>query len=614
MSFLHRLLASADTPPPGPADDWWYQAAGSSVSVSGQRVTDQTARKLSAWYRGRDLLATALAMLPLPLLERLPNDQGSNQARGNPLYDVIHTQPNPWQDSFSWRRQKMYHLIDHGNGYDRIIEGPRGFVDQLRPIDPTLVTPEQISTARVLYHVRDPKTSLVKTYTQDEIFHLRGPSDDGVVGKGVLEYARDSLGIALATESYAGRLFSQGALHGGYIKTPGVMDPDAAKRMAATFVPNPNKWHMPKVLEQGSEWIESKLTPEDSQMLLSRKFSIDDIARWLGLPPHMIGSLERSTNNNIEHQGHEFVTYSLGQWLSLWEFAINSQLILRPDKYYAEFTRDALVRGDIAVRWAAHVNAVNAGIKSVDEVRRVENLNARGGKADDLRDPQNITGKPDAADPGDAPTRKQKPPGREDDDEPDDKARAIVTESSMRLLRKETTAAMKAASKFAGDLEAWEAWVTAFYVGHVELVAATMVLDEPSARLYCESQRDQLLESLAVLETWTPDFLVALSLDRPTRNPWQHQAELLAQHAPSVHVPVTIADGAIRVSSPVTVEGAEIQPAKVEVHAPTTIEKGAITYETRIEAKKTKTIVEKKIKRDAKGNLLSVTEEHTEKD
>ena len=85
-------------------------------------------------------------------------------------------------------------------------------------------------------------------------------------------------------------------------------------------------------------------------MLLSRKFSVTDIARWLGLPPHMLGDLDRATFTNIEHQGQEFVTYSLGPWLSLWEFAVNDRLILRPETYYAEFTRDALVRGDIATQ------------------------------------------------------------------------------------------------------------------------------------------------------------------------------------------------------------------------------------------------------------------------
>ena len=146
----------------GPVDDRWYMPIGAGVMTpAGMRVDQDSAQRISAWYRGRDILATVLAMLPLQVYERLPNDGGSTAAPRNPLYDILHDKPNAWQDSFQWRRQKMYHLIDHGNAYDWIVSGPRGFVDQLQPIDPNLVTPKQITASgptqgRILYAVRDP--------------------------------------------------------------------------------------------------------------------------------------------------------------------------------------------------------------------------------------------------------------------------------------------------------------------------------------------------------------------------------------------------------------------------------------------------------------------------
>ena len=516
MGFLNRLLATDGPATPGPAADFWYRDLGAGgVSQAGPWVDGETAQKISAWYRGRDILATVLAMLPFPLYEKLPNDGGSEPATGHPLYDVLHNNPNSWQDSFQWRRQKMYHLIDHGNGYDWIIEGPRGFADQLQPIHPTLVTPEQIkrgpSKGRILYHVRDEQTQQTTVHTQDEIFHLRGASEDGVSGKGILAYARTSIGTALATESYAAKIFSKGMLSGGHIEVPGPMDPEAAKRMAKSFVTASGDWHMPKVLEMGAKLVANGMTPTDAQMLLSRKYGVDDVARWLGVPRQMLENSDPSFGN-AEQFDQNFITYSMGGWLSLFEFAVNSQLLLIPKKYYAEFTRDAIARGKLTDRWNVHVAAVNAGLKTPDECRVKEGLNRRGGTADELRVPQNITGKPiptdDTDDPPAPPPGKKKrippPADDEDDDDSDDKAHAIVVESAARLLRKEVTAIEKQAVKLAGDQDGWATWLTAFYDKHAELVAQTLQLDEETARTYCAGQAAQLLEpgGLRALENW----------------------------------------------------------------------------------------------------------------
>jgi HK97 family phage portal protein len=462
MDLLGSFFAPARASSWAPDDDRWYQPVAGPITESLMRVDEESARKISAWYRGRDILATALAMLPLQMFERLPNDGGAEVARAHPLYDVLHDEPNGWQDSFTWRRQKMYHLIDHGNGYDRIVPGPRGFLDQLQPIHPSLVEPEQLETGRILYQVKNEKTGQRSTLTQDEVFHVCIAPDKGVKGKGILAYARESVGTALATESYAAGIFGKGTLNGGVIETPGLLDPEASRRMAQSFITAAREWHLPKVLEQGAKWVQNEMTPEDAQMLLSRKHSIDDIARWLGIPRQMLMNSDPSFGN-AEQFRQDFVDFYLGPWLTLFESAIKRQLILNKGRFYAEFNRDALVRGDIAVRWTAHVEAVNAGIKSVDEVRAKENLNKRGGKADELREPANITGKPPAPVPGKAqPPTRQAPAAAGPT-----RAEAIAAASAARLLRKEIAATQKAAVRHASDADAFVQAVTDFYAAHV---------------------------------------------------------------------------------------------------------------------------------------------------
>jgi HK97 family phage portal protein len=271
MDVLARIFGGGlQAGTPGPADDFWYGSVG-TMTAAGIRVDADGAQKLSAWYRGRDILATVLAMLPFPVYERLPNDGGSEPATDHPLYDLLHDAPNDAEDSFQWRRQGMFDLIDHGHFYNWIVPGARGFADQLVRIDPTLVTEKQVLTTlpngavlagRYVFDVRDPKTGLTKTFTQDEVFHLRGAD-----GKGILDYARSSLGTALATESYAAQIYGSGTMNGGVIQNPGLLDEEAGKRMARSFLTKAGEWHIPKVLEQGSKWVANTMTPEDAQML-----------------------------------------------------------------------------------------------------------------------------------------------------------------------------------------------------------------------------------------------------------------------------------------------------------------------------------------------------------
>jgi HK97 family phage portal protein len=515
MDILGRLLSgSLQAGAPGPTDDFWYQPIG-AMTAAGIRVDADGAQKLSAWYRGRDILATVLAMLPFPVHERLPNDGGSVPATDYYLYDVLHDQPNAFQDSFQWRRGGMFDLIDHGHFYNWIVPGRRGFADQLVPIDPTLVTEKATYTTlangavvmgRMLYDVRNPKTGQTKTFTEDEIFHLRGAD-----GKGILEYARSSLGTALATEAYAGQIFGKGPMNGGVLEAPGPVKDDAAQALARSFLTKPGDWHVPKLLPLGIKWNQNTLTPENAQMLLSRKFTVDDIARWLGVPRQMLENSDPSFGN-AEQFDESFITYSLGGWLSLFEFGVNRQLVLDQTKY-AEFTRDAIARGKLIDRWNVHVAAVNAGIKTVDEARAKEGLNKRGGKADELRDPQNITGKPTAiADSNPAVNSRPKPVGGS-------RAEAIAVESASRLLLKEVAEVQKLAVKHAGDADAFAVAVTHFYAAHVARVEQWLQMPRAEAERYCAGQAGQVVIGnwLDALALWKSDEyasgLAALALE-----------------------------------------------------------------------------------------------------
>lgn len=507
--FAGDLMAST----PGPTDDYWYQTApGGVMTSSGLRIDADAAQKVSAFYAGLRLLSNDVAKLPLDVFQRQP-DGGKVRARMNPLYDVLHTRPNAWQTSFEWRRQGMRHLILRGNWYNRILAGPRGVVDQLIPLDPDRVKPTQLDTGRVAYIVRDAKNQQI-TYTQDEIFHVRGVSDDGIEGKSVLSWARDSIGLAAAQNSYAARLFSQGSLHGGVITVPAKLDPEASKRMAASFVTAQGAWHMPKVLEQGATYADAQMTPEDSQMLLSQQFSVTEMARWLGLQPHKIADLSRSTNNNIEHQGLEYVTDSLSPWLVLMEQAILRDLIVAPDRYFAEFNVNALMRGDSAARGEFYKSLHGVGAINSNEIRQLENMNGYDdGDTYFVAGNMRPTDEPYQPEPAPvSPTAKPKPSGGS-------KAEAITVAQAQRLLKTEVASVQKLAVAHADNGDTFAEKVTAFYATHAGFVQRSLLLSPEDARSYCAGQAGQILNGdwLAALSMWkTEDYaqgLAALALD-----------------------------------------------------------------------------------------------------
>jgi len=299
---------------------------------------------------------------------------------------VLHTKPNAWQTSFQWRQQCMVHILLHGNSYNRIVPGPRGFVDQLIPYaNPAMVRPEQLDSGRILYHATD-KTGRSEVLTQDDVLHFRGLSLDGVTGLSPIAYHRETLGMALAQQEYGARFYANDARPSGVLEHPGKFTKEeTAQKLKDDWqrIYSGAGRHSIAVLQEGMKFNPMQMTHEDQQYIETRKFSVTDIARIFRVQPHLIGDLERSTYSNIEHQGLEFLTYTMMPWFVMWEQQIAADLILAPQTYYAEFLTDGLLRSDNASRMAAYAVGLNNGIYSPNEVRERENLNARTDPAGD---------------------------------------------------------------------------------------------------------------------------------------------------------------------------------------------------------------------------------------
>lgn len=512
MGLIARLLTpDIQAASPNAADDFWY-APASQTSVSGVRVDADTALRSSTVFRCVSAVAQDIAAMPLNMYRHL--ERGKEKAPNHPLQEVLHATPNTWQTSFEWREMMMGHLLLRGNAYNLIVPGPRGFADQLIPLHPgRMLRVEQLPDRRLRYTYRW-KDGRQEVFLQDEIFHIRGLSSDGITGLSVVGLARDSMGLGLATEQYGARYFSQDGTPGGHLVHPGKLSPEAAKRLAKDWQDTHsglNKAHKVAVLEEGLKWTQVGMSNEDSQFLETRGFQVEEQARWFGVPLHRIGHTEKATSwgTGIAQFNQGYMMFTLLPWLVRWEQAITRDLILAPQTFFAKFTADAILRGDTKTRYEAHRIAIMTGFETRNEAREFEDRNPLEGLDEPLV-PQNMASVDDDGNvqPLNAPAS---PVGAL-------AARAgqMAEELAGIVIRREITSITKATMRFGSDLEGFKSWLNDFYLQHSTLVMKNLCVDANTAVSYAQRQMDEILtEGAGVVQTWeetvTPE-LIALAL------------------------------------------------------------------------------------------------------
>jgi HK97 family phage portal protein len=363
---------------------------GSDVAPTGANVTVSNAMRVSAVYACVRVISESVASLPLILYRR--QGRARRRADEHPLYAILHDEPNPLMTSLEFRELLQSYLLLYGNAYAEI-QYEAGKVTALWPLAPSQMEAVTAENGEATYSYRLPDGKLV-TLPGWRVFHLRGLGSDGLIGHSPISMARNAIGMSMATETYGAKWFANGARPGVILRHPSRLSNEAAMRLRESW----NASHSgldnaqrTAVLEEGMDITTEGVPPEDSQFLETRKFQVAEIARMYRVPLHMIGDLDRSTNNNIEHQGIEFVVYTLRPWLVRWEQAIRSRLMSSSEqkKFYAEHIIEGLMRGDTQSRYAAYSVGRQNGWLSANDVRELENMNPIEG-GDDYWQPLNM--------------------------------------------------------------------------------------------------------------------------------------------------------------------------------------------------------------------------------
>ncbi len=481
FAVLDVFRRASDVDPRHPNDprllEWF---GGGRQTTAGIPVDEETALTLAAVFAAVRILSTVAAYLPIDVYRREENgDRDVDREHAASL--LLREEPNPEQTPFMFRCAMKSRTVLWGNSYAEIERTKGGEPIALWPIHPQRVKPSRMKNKnRTLYYEVAPSTeeagSSKATIPAEDMLHLPNlpPGGNGVVGKSTISYARDSIGLALGAERTGSAFYANGMKPSGILKHPETLSKEARDRLQESmhkkFGGSSNIGKL-MILEEGMDFTSMTIPPEDAQFLQTREFQDEEVARWFGVPQHLIGMLKRATNNNIEHQSLEFIMFTLEPWLTMEAQEFKRKLLREAEKrdWYIEHNVDGLLKGDTEKRKNLYAAARQWGWLNINEIRRKENLNGIGEQGDIYLQPVNMV---------DADPEKQPDPAEEtpadtvpaedgDDEEPpkdDDKARdairGVVAEALGRMAKIEADNAQRYAKepgKFLGHCDNWSA-------------------------------------------------------------------------------------------------------------------------------------------------------------
>ena len=350
----------------------------SAVSSSGASVTADTAMKVSAVYGCVSLIAGAISTLPLGVFQRTA--EGRDKAE-HPYWWLFNEQASEQWTSSAAIEYLISSKLFYGDGFGRLIRGNRSNqVVGWEPLHPLSVQPFK-HEGRVLYRVTKSGDA---PYTLDsaDMIHLPSLGFDGLTSPSPITYAaREAIGTAISAQQFSGQFFAGGANFDYALKTTSKLSAEQLAQLKASLLGRAqNGGRGPLILSGGLEPAQLSVNSKDAEILATRLFTVEEICRVFGVPPHMVGHTDKTTSwgSGIESQGIGFVRYTLQRHLTPMQQELNRKLWPVRERFFVEHITAALERGDLKGRYEAYRIALGrAGempFMEPDEVRRLENM------------------------------------------------------------------------------------------------------------------------------------------------------------------------------------------------------------------------------------------------
>lgn len=358
-----------------------------STTISNESVNATSAMGLSAVYACVRVIAETISSLPLNLYERNGNDRVLDA--NNPLYFMMHSEPNQYMSKYVFMEAWIATLLLYGNAYALINRDGRG-----NPISLSMIHPDNVSVESIDSWYGFRIKGIEGNIDSSDILHIPDLTFDGIVGQSRISALKETIGLGLAAQRYGSQFFGSGAKISGVLSHPGKLGPDALQSLMQSWSQayQGNGPFKTAILEENMQYKPISLPPDQAQFIQTQKLNVLDISRAFRVPPHKISDLERSTFSNIEHQSIEFVTDCIRPLCTKLEQEFNRKLLFENDKgrKYFEFNLNGLLRGDAKTRAEYYNKLFQIGAMSQNEIRSKENLNSVGPLGDKLYVPMNM--------------------------------------------------------------------------------------------------------------------------------------------------------------------------------------------------------------------------------
>lgn len=367
---------------PASAPSW---AAMAAMLGTGPAVNERIAENLATVAACVGAISGALASAPLYVYRR--EATGRFEVPDHPLASMARGSPNEMQTMPDLIESLVASVLLTGNGLVEIVRDG-GTVTGLKFIPWNWVNVLIAPSGRLVYDVTEQtglygQTGRTRRLLADDVVHIRDRSDDGILGRSRLSRSADTVASALQVNQFASAFLANGAAPAGAITSDQPIGQEAMGRlregMSERHAGAQNAGRI-MILSDGLKFTPFQISPEDAELLASRKFAAEELCRLYQVPPPLVQIYDNNTFTNSAAAGRWFAQFTLGPWARKLEAAFTRALLPAGSGLEVEFDLSTFLRGDPETRWAAHKIAVDAGILDADEVREIEGFNPRGNR------------------------------------------------------------------------------------------------------------------------------------------------------------------------------------------------------------------------------------------
>ena len=457
MALLNRIknLFVQDSTYRTPHDFLFKSSTYGQKSDSGEVVTETTAMTLAWVWQAVSTISNDIGRLPIVLFDRSNGER--ERATTHPAYQLVKRRPNPYMTSKVFFSTLTKSALLTGNGLAWIMRDQRGIPIELYPLDTSTVRINVVDNEPV-YLVRFKPSDEETAVSHRNILHVRNISSTGYWGLDCISFARNSIGLGLATEKHGNRFFKNNARPSVVLETAGNMDKEKADQLLASWNEmhaGANNAYKTALLTGGMEAKVMSINNDNAQWLQSRQFQRQEIASWFLLPANKLNDTSSVSYSSVAAYNKAYLDQTLMNWIVTWEQELTEKLLTttqrEDDQFNFEFITASLLRADLLQRYQAYQVGIASEFLSPNEVRRLENMPAREG-GDSFVNPNTKSGDPPepAAEPAE-------PEVKTTDMEPS--LRALLADRMGRMIRLEVTKAKQAATREANFIS----WLELFY-------------------------------------------------------------------------------------------------------------------------------------------------------